>query len=79
MGVYRVDLLTDEPEPVFQWIATHVPKAYVVRAVAYKTVRGWYMKSVFKRRDDAEAFHRRWHPKAEDHSVRPWGQASAET
>lgn len=46
----------------------------VVRAVAYKTVRGWFMKSVFKRRDHAEAFHRRWHPEAEDHSVRRWGE-----
>jgi hypothetical protein len=74
MAAYRVDLLTDDPEPVLQWIETHVPRACVVRAVAYKTVRGWYMKSVFSRRDHAEAFHRRWHPEAEDHSVPPWGE-----
>jgi hypothetical protein len=74
MAVYRVDLLIDDPEPVFQWIETHVPRARLVRAVAYQTVRGWYMKNVFSRRDHAEAFHRRRHPESEDHSVSPWGE-----
>jgi hypothetical protein len=74
MPAYRVDLLTNDPEPVFQWVEAHVPKAHVVRAAAYKTVRGWYMKNVFNRPDHAEAFHRRWHPEVEDHSVPAWGE-----
>ena len=73
MAVYRVDLLTDEPDPVYDWLAVTVPRPFVVRSVAFKTVRGWHFKCVFKRREDAEAFHRRWHPEVGDHSVLPFG------
>jgi hypothetical protein len=72
MAVYRVDLLTGEPEPVFEWLNATVPKPFLVRSVAFKTGSGWYFKCVFKRREDAEAFHHRWYPDAENHSVLPF-------
>jgi hypothetical protein len=77
MAAYRVDLLTGEPDPVFDWVSANVPKPLVVRTVAFETVEGWYFKCVFKRREDAEAFHRRWYPEAEDHSVPPFGSRDA--
>jgi hypothetical protein len=46
MAAYRVDLLTDNPYPVFGWIEGHVPREQMIRSVAYKTVKGWYMKIV---------------------------------
>ena len=73
MAAYRVDLLTHDPDPVFEWLDAQIPPHLMIRRVGYKTVRGWYMKVVFKRQEDAEAFHRQWHPEAEDHSVSPWG------
>lgn len=73
MAVYRVDLLTQDPYPVFDWIDEHVPASRMVRRVAYETIKGWHMKVVFKRQEDAEAFHRCWFPAADDHSVQPWG------
>ena len=72
MAVYRVDLLIDDPKPVFEWIEMEVPKAFMVRAIGYRTYKGWYMKIVFKRPKDAESLHRRWHPETEDHSAHPW-------
>jgi hypothetical protein len=72
MAVYRVDLLTGETDPVFDWVHANVPRQFVVRTVARKTGKGWYFKCVFKRQEDAEAFHRRWHPEAADHSVPLW-------
>lgn len=69
MAVYRVDLLIEEPWPVFQWIEDNVPKGFVVRKIAYETRKGWYMKVVFKRQSDAELFHERWYPDANDHTV----------
>jgi hypothetical protein len=77
MAVYRVDLLTGEPDPVFDWVRENVPAPLVVRNVAYKTVKGWYFKCVFRRQEDAQAFHRRWHPASEDHVVQPWGWRDA--
>lgn len=77
MAVYRVDLLTAEPDPVFDWLGANISESLVVRSVAYRTVRVWYFKCVFKRREDSEAFHRRWHPDAEDHSVLPFGLRDA--
>lgn len=74
MAVYRVDVLVDDPQPVFDWIEAHVPKRLVLRHVAYCTVRGWFHKVVFKRQDVAESFHRHWHPEADDHSVPPFGK-----
>jgi hypothetical protein len=71
MAAYRVDLLTDDPYPVFDWIDAEVT-GKVVRRVGYRTVIGWHMKVVFKRLEDAEAFHRRWRP-AEGGYVPPWG------
>jgi len=49
-----------------------VPKELVARRMAYQTLKGWYMKIVFKQQSDAESFHRRWHPDAEDHTVTPF-------
>ena len=72
MAVFRVDVLVDDPYPVFDWINEHVPKGLVVRRMAYKTIKGWYMKIVFKQQSDAESFHRRWHPDAEDHTIEPF-------
>ncbi|HTG95612.1 MAG TPA: hypothetical protein VL866_23630 [Pyrinomonadaceae bacterium] len=69
MAVYRVDVLIEDAEPVFRWIEDNVPKYLVVRKIAYKTVKGWYVKAVFKRQSDAELFHHRWCPEAEDHTV----------
>jgi len=72
MAVFRVDVLVDDPYPVFDWINEHVPKELVVHRMAYKTVKGWHMKTVFKQQSDAESFHRRWHPDVEDHTVEPF-------
>jgi len=72
MAVFRVDVLVDEPQPVFDWIDEHVPKGQVVRRIGYETVKGWYVKVVFKRQSDAESFHRRWHPESEVHTVAPF-------
>jgi hypothetical protein len=69
MAVYRVDVLIDDHKPVFDWIDGHIAKGLVVRLVGYKTDRGVYVKAVFKRRSDAELFHRRWFPDAPDHTV----------
>ena len=72
MAVFRVNVLVDDPQRVYDWINEHVPKGLVVRAMAYKTVNGWYVKTVFKRQSDAEPFHRRWHLDAEEHTVAPF-------
>jgi hypothetical protein len=69
MAVYRVDVLIEDAEPVFQWIKDNIPRYLVVRKIAYKTVKGWYVKAVFKRRGDAKLFHHRWYPEADDHIV----------
>jgi hypothetical protein len=69
MAVYRVDLKTVDPDPVFDWVRAHVPGSDVVRNVAYKMGDGWYFKCVFKTQEAAEAFHRRWYPDELDHSV----------
>ena len=69
MAVYRVDVLIEDPEPVFKWIEDNVPNGLVVRKIAYKTDQGWYVKAVFKRQRDAELFHHRWYPEADDHTV----------
>jgi len=77
MAVFRVDVLVDDPQPVFDWINEHVSQELVVRRVAYKTVNGWYVKTVFKRQSDAESFHRRWHPEAWSHTVEPFEDVAA--
>ena len=69
MAVYRVDLLTGDPWSVFKWIEDSVPKGLVVRKIAYKTQKGWYMKVGFKRQSDAELFHQHWYPDSDDHTV----------
>jgi hypothetical protein len=69
MAVYRVDVLIEDPEPVFKWIEDNMSRGLVVRKIAYQTVRGWYVKAVFKHQSDAELFHRRWFPEADDHTV----------
>ena len=77
MAVYRVDVLTEDPQPVFKWIEDHVPGNLMVRRVAYKTVRGWYVKAVFKRQGDAESFHHRFRPDEDDHTVAAFGTPGA--
>lgn len=72
MAVFRVDVLVENPQEVFDWVDEHVSKDLVVRAIAYQTFEGWYVKTVFKRQRDAESFHRRWYPDAEDHTVNPF-------
>jgi hypothetical protein len=74
MSVYRVDLLTCDPDPVFNWISENVPESFVVRTVAFRTVGGWYFKCVFKRQTDAEAFHRFSNPEVSDHLISPFEQ-----
>jgi hypothetical protein len=69
MAVYRVDVLTEDPRPVFEWIEDNVAGNLMVRRVAYKTVRGWYVKAVFKRQGDAELFHRHWRSDENEHTV----------
>jgi hypothetical protein len=76
MAVYRVDLITPNADPVLDWVETHVPKSRVARTVAFKVVDGWYFKCIFKNQEDAEAFHRRWYPGVDDHTVRPFGWRS---
>ena len=76
MAVFRVDVEVDDPQLVFAWIEEHVPKAFVVRTVAYGVEEGWYMKNVFKRQGDAELFHSEWFPYAQDHSVASFGERS---
>jgi len=71
MPSYRVDLLTDDPYPVFDWIEREA-RGKVVRRVAQYTVIGWHMKVVFQRLDDAQAFHHHWRP-ADGEYVPPWG------
>ena len=73
MAVYRVDVLIEDYKPVFKWIEHNVPKDLVVRKIAYETSQGWFVKTAFKRRSEAELFHHRWFPEADDHTVAPFG------
>ena len=72
MAVYRVDGWVHEPEDVFAWLRDHVPENQIVRQIAYDTVKGWWVKIVFKRQADAEDFHTVFWPEAESHRVDPW-------
>lgn len=72
MAVFRVDVLVLDPDTVFNWITENVASDLVVRKIAYKTVKGWYIKAVFKRQIDAESFHCRWHPESDTHAVAPF-------
>ena len=72
MSIYRVELLVEDPEPVFVWLAANVNEDQLVRKMAYHTVKGWFVKTVFKRQADAEAFHRYWLPESESHNVVPF-------
>lgn len=78
MACYRVDLFTLDPQPVLDWIEASFPETMVIRAVGYRVTSGWVMKCVFKRQEDAEAFHRQWLPDREDHSVRAWGSPTTD-
>lgn len=49
-----------DPYPVFDWIKDQIPRDRVVRQMAYKVLRGWYIKCAFKREDDAKAFLKYW-------------------
>jgi hypothetical protein len=69
MAIYRVDLLCDDPDPVFDWLEKNVEPGQLVRKIGYETVKGWYLKIVFKRPADAESFHRSFYPNELDHSV----------
>ena len=72
MAVYRVDVLVKDPNPVFDWLAENVKEDQLVRRIAYQTMKGWYVKTVFKRQMDAEAFHRHWLPESDSHTVEPF-------
>ena len=61
MAVFRVDLVVENPDPVFDWLDENIAAGCLVRKMAYQTVKGWYMKVVFKRREDAESFNSYWH------------------
>ena len=73
MAVYRVDVQVDDPYPVFDWLEENVTSGGVVRKMAYKTVKGWYLKIVFKNGTDAERFHRHWLPEQSVHTVKVFG------
>jgi hypothetical protein len=79
MAVFRVDVLVDDPQPVFDWIVDHIPEIFVVRTVGYNTLKGCYVKSVFKRQGDAELFHQRWYPDITNHTVLPFGKRDRST
>ena len=57
---------------MFDWIEKY-SVGTIVRRMAYETVKGWYIKTVFKLQSDAEHFNRYWHPELQDHSVSPYG------
>jgi len=78
MAVYRVDFLCDDPEPVFKWQRENILPGRIVRAIAYKTLKGWYIKTVFKRQDDAMTYHQHLFPDESDHSVPIFGWSEAE-
>ena len=69
MAVYRVDLVTDDPWVVFKWIEENVSRGFVVRRIAYRRQKDWYVKAVFKRQSDAELFHQQWYPDESNHTV----------
>jgi hypothetical protein len=75
MAIYRVDLLVHDPEPVFEWIDTHVPKEFVIRTTAVGHEGHWSLLAIFKRPADAEAFLREW-AEGDDHGVAPWTSKS---
>jgi len=75
MAVYRVDFLCDDPEPIFKWQNENILPGSIIRSIAYKTERGWYIKTVFKRQVDAIAYHEYVYPDASDHLVSVFGLA----
>jgi hypothetical protein len=77
LAVYRVDFLCDDPEPVFKWQRENISPGSIIRAMTYKTVKGWYIKTVFKRQNDAMAYHQYLFPDAPDHSVLVFGWSEA--
>jgi hypothetical protein len=73
MAVFRIDLLVEDPNPVFDWLDENVVPGNLFRKMAYQTVKGWYMKVVFKRREDAESFNSHWHFVSRTKEVAPFG------
>ena len=57
--LFRFDVLVDDPDPVFDWLANQAP-GHVLRHVAYDTFLGWSVKVVLTDPDTADAFRRRW-------------------
>ena len=55
-GRFRVHGFVNKPEDAFDWIEKNVQEDQVVRRIAYDTVKGWFVKLVFKREIDAEKF-----------------------
>ncbi len=72
MSVYRVDVLVEDSDVVFDWQRANIPTHAIVRSKAYRTTDGWYIKTVFTCPDYAERFHRKWHPELNDHTVPPF-------
>jgi hypothetical protein len=72
MAVFRIDLLIEDPYPVFDWLEKNIAPGHLVRKWAYQTVKGWYMKVVFKRREDAESFNNHWRFVSQTKEVGPF-------
>ena len=60
MAVFRVDVLVDDPYPVFDWINEHVQQGLVVRKIrvaemvdwdkaAYSLAKGPFIESILER------------------------------
>ena len=73
MAVYRVDVLTDDPDAIVEWKRKHMRSGQMVRFIGYQTIKGWYFKCVFKRHEDASTFHREFYPDTADHQVSVYG------
>ncbi|MDE4914220.1 hypothetical protein PQI07_26475 [Methylobacterium sp. 092160098-2] len=56
---YRVDLLVDDPRPVFDWLEEHAGAA-VARKLARETSIGWHFVVVFGEEPAAVAFRECW-------------------
>ena len=54
-------------------IRSNISQKYTARGREQFSFRDWL---VFKRQEDAKAFHRHWHPDAKNHTVVPFENSS---